>query len=328
MTNTLIVGTGKRTQKFIELINYNDRERKIIGLVDDDSTKLGSNVSGYKVIGALKDVPDILHANVIDEVVFIVPRSWLGKIENVIHVCESEGLRVSVAVDFFEPKIARTDARVLGGLPILTYDSAPTKKVPLLFKRLVDIVVSASALLVLMPSFAIVACFIKTTSTGPLFFKQQRCGLSTRRFMLFKFRTMVIDAEARLAALKSRNEMTGPAFKMENDPRVTPVGRWLRKFSIDELPQLWNVLRGEMSLVGPRPPLPSEVNEYDGWHRRRLSMRPGLTCLWQVSGRNKITNFDRWMKLDLQYIDSWSTWLDIVILAKTIPVVLFGVGAK
>jgi exopolysaccharide biosynthesis polyprenyl glycosylphosphotransferase len=328
MTNTLIIGTGKRTQRFIDLINYNDHERKIIGLIDDDHTKLGENVSGYKVIGALKDLPDILHSNVVDEVVFIVPRSWLGKIEQVIHSCETEGVRISVAVDFFEPKFSRATQRDVGGLPLLTFESAPTKKFPLAIKRLMDILVSAAALIILIPVLAIVAVLIKSTSKGPLFFKQQRCGLNGRRFMLYKFRTMVHDAESRLVELKAHNEMVGPAFKMNNDPRVTKIGKYLRKFSLDELPQLWNVLRGEMSLVGPRPPLPSEVNEYDSWHRRRLSMRPGLTCLWQVSGRNKITNFDQWMRLDLQYIDNWSTWLDLTILFRTVPVVLFGIGAK
>lgn len=328
MTNTLIVGTGKRSQRFIDLLNTNARERKIVGLVDDDTSKIGENVHGHKIIGALKDLPDILHSNVVDEVVFIVPRSWLGKMEDLIHSCETEGLRVSVAVDFFNPKISRASHHDVGGLPLLTFDSAPGKNFPMHVKRLIDIVVSAAALVVLLPVLAVVAILVKTTSKGPLFFKQQRCGRNGRRFMLYKFRTMVQDAERRLEELKKHNEMKGPAFKMANDPRITPIGKYLRKFSLDELPQLWNVLHGEMSIVGPRPPIPAEVNEYDSWHRRRLSMRPGLTCLWQVSGRNQITDFDQWMRLDLQYIDSWSLWLDIKIILKTVPVVLFGVGAK
>jgi exopolysaccharide biosynthesis polyprenyl glycosylphosphotransferase len=328
MTNTLIIGTGKRSQRFIDLVKSNARERKIIGLVDDDRSKIGENVKGYKILGGLNDVPDILHKNVVDEVVFIVPRSWLGKVEGIIHSCETEGLKVSIAVDVFSPRISRLSQGDVGGFPMLTYESAPSPKFPLHVKRLIDIVVSGTALLCLLPVFAAVAVAVKATSKGPLFFRQQRCGRNGRRFLLYKFRTMVHDAESRLVELKKHNEMKGPAFKMENDPRVTPLGRFLRKSSLDELPQLWNILRGEMSLVGPRPPIPAEVNEYDSWHRRRLSMRPGLTCIWQVSGRNRITDFDEWMRLDLQYIDRWSLWLDLKIILKTIPVVLFGVGAK
>jgi len=169
---------------------------------------------------------------------------------------------------------------------------------------------------------------VKTTSPGPVFFKQQRCGLNGRLFTLYKFRTMVTDAEAQLDTLLRHNLMEGPAFKMENDPRITKVGRILRKLSLDEFPQLWNVFEGNMSIVGPRPPLPQEVKQYDNWQRRRLSMRPGITCLWQISGRNNITNFSQWAKLDLQYIDHWSPWLDFIILVKTIPVVLLTRGAK
>ncbi len=328
MKNTLIIGTGKRSQRFIDMVNHADRERNIIGLVDEDVTMIGEHVKGHRVIGALKDLPDIIHSNVVDEVVFIVPRSWLGKIEDVIHSCETEGLKVTVAVDFYEPKIGRASQTIVGDFPMLSFESAPTKKVPLFFKRVIDVFAAGLALLLISPVLLGVALVVKYTSKGPIFFRQQRCGLNGRRFTLYKFRTMVQDAESRLIDLKKHNEMKGPAFKMENDPRVTSIGKWLRKLSIDELPQLWNVVRGEMSLVGPRPPIPAEVNEYDGWHRRRLTMRPGLTCLWQVSGRNKITDFDQWMKLDLQYIDNWSFWLDIKIILKTVPVVLFGVGAK
>lgn len=328
MTNTLIIGTGKRSQRFIELLKDNQRERRIIGLVDEDVSKIGEDVQGHKVIGSFKDLPDILHDNAVDEVVFVVPRSWLGRIEDIIYSCETEGRKISVAVDFFEPRIARTMHHDFGGFPLVTFESAPNQRFSLILKRAMDILFSSTALFILMPLFAVIAAAVKLSSPGPLFFKQERCGVNGRRFTFYKFRTMVVDAEARLAGLRGLNEMKGPAFKMHNDPRITPVGRFLRKFSLDELPQFWNVLCGEMSLVGPRPPIPSEVNQYDGWHRRRLSTKPGLTCLWQVNGRNKITDFDEWMKLDLQYIDRWSLWLDLKILFKTVPVVLFGIGAK
>ena len=178
------------------------------------------------------------------------------------------------------------------------------------------------------PVFIITAIIIKATSKGPVFFNQERSGLNGRRFILYKFRTMVVDAETRLKDLLSSNEMNGPVFKMTQDPRITKIGKILRRFSIDELPQLWNVFKGDMSIVGPRPPIPEEVKNYDYWHRRKLSMRPGITCLWQVGGRSKITDFSEWMRLDLKYIDNWSLWLDCKILLKTIPTVLFGIGAK
>jgi lipopolysaccharide/colanic/teichoic acid biosynthesis glycosyltransferase len=184
------------------------------------------------------------------------------------------------------------------------------------------------ALVILAPILGLIAIAIETTSPGGVLFKQQRCGLNGRVFTLYKFRTMVSDAEAKLESLRQHNQMGGPAFKMDNDPRVTKVGRILRKFSLDELPQFWNVFKGEMSLVGPRPPLPKEVKQYDQWQRRRLSMAPGITCLWQISGRNNITDFNQWAKLDLQYIDHWSPWLDLMILVKTLPAVLLTRGAK
>ena len=171
------------------------------------------------------------------------------------------------------------------------------------------------------------ALLIKLTSKGPVFFKQERCGLNGRKFTMFKFRTMVEDADQMKDLLAEKNEMDGPVFKITNDPRLTKVGKFLRKFSLDELPQLFNVLRGDMSLVGPRPPLPKEVSQYDPWQRRKLSMKPGLTCLWQINGRNNI-NFERWMKMDLEYIDNWSLWLDTKILLKTVPAVILGTGAK
>jgi exopolysaccharide biosynthesis polyprenyl glycosylphosphotransferase len=189
-----------------------------------------------------------------------------------------------------------------------------------------DVTGSALGLAVLSPLFALVALFIKATSPGPVLFAQERMGLNGRRFKCLKFRTMIVDAEARLAELQHLNEVDGPVFKIRRDPRITKIGVFLRKASVDELPQLWNVLRGDMSLVGPRPPIPAEVEKYERWQRRRLSMRPGITCLWQISGRSNV-DFDRWMRLDLNYIDNWSLALDLVILLKTVPAVLTTRGA-
>jgi len=209
---------------------------------------------------------------------------------------------------------------------MLTVSATPRQPVALLVKRVTDLFGSAAAIVILSPVFIIAAILIKTTSRGPVFFAQSRVGLNGRTFKLYKFRSMFRDAEEHRAALANRNEMSGPVFKIKNDPRITVVGKWMRRFSIDELPQFWNVLAGDMSLVGPRPPIPEEVKKYERWQRRRLSMKPGITCLWQVSGRNAI-DFENWMRLDLTYIDTWSLRLDVQILLRTVPVVLTARGA-
>ncbi len=325
----IIVGTGKRSRTFIELIKNNPGWNiKIVGLLDMDIAKKGEKINGQEVIGTLDDIPHLIQDNIIDEIVFIVPRSWLNKIEDIMLFCENAGLKVHLAVNLFDLKFSRAKQTDLHGFPLLAFESAPEKLGHLFIKRLFDFIASGIALVMLMPVFIIIAIMIKITSEGPVFYKQLRCGLYGRKFIFYKFRTMIKDAESKLKDLIIYNEMNGPVFKMTNDPRVTGIGKWLRKFSLDELPQLWNVLKGDMSLVGPRPPLPKEVENYDNWQRRRLSMRPGVTCLWQISGRNEIVDFNEWMKLDLEYIDNWALWLDIKILFKTIPVVLFGVGAR
>jgi exopolysaccharide biosynthesis polyprenyl glycosylphosphotransferase len=325
----LIVGTSQRAKKFIGIIENNPSlSIKIVGLLDLDPGKKGEIVGGHEVIGTIDDIPNIINTNVVDEVVFIVPRSSLNKIEDVLFYCENAGLKIHIAVNLFDLKFSKAKQTELQGFPFLVFESTPDKLDHLFIKRVLDFVASGIALVILAPVFAVVATVIKLTSEGPVIFKQSRCGLYGRKFNLYKFRTMIIDAESKLKDVLKYNEMDGPVFKMTNDPRITKIGKWLRKSSLDELPQIWNVLKGDMSLVGPRPPLHSEVQNYDNWQRRRLSMRPGITCLWQASGRNKITDFKEWMKLDLEYIDNWSLGLDVKILFKTIPVVLFGIGAK
>lgn len=324
----LVVGTGRRAQHFIDLAaRHREWGFRVVGLVDKDPARTGQVIRGHRVIGSFADIPAIIADNVIDEVVFVIPRSWLDKIEEVMHFCELQGLRVSVAVDYFELKFSRARQADFEGMPILTFESAPPKTVQMFLKRFLDITVSATLLVALAPVYLAAAGAIALACDGPVFFRQKRCSVNGRRFVLYKFRTMVIDAEARRKDLIGHNEMSGPVFKITNDPRLTRTGAFLRKFSIDELPQLWNVLKGDMSLVGPRP-LPISENKYEPWQRRRLSVKPGLTCLWQVSGRNRIKDFNEWVKLDLAYIDNWSLLLDIKILFKTIPSVLFGVGAK
>ncbi|MDD4900452.1 MAG: sugar transferase, partial [Candidatus Omnitrophica bacterium] len=288
----------------------------------------GQEIYGYRVLGALKNLTEIAHQNVIDEAIFVVPRSWLNRIEEGMAFLEKEGIRMHLAVDYFEMQVAKAKQTDFNGFPLLTFETTPDRLWHLLIKRLIDTSLSTLLIVILSPLFLLIAFLIKVTSSGPVFFKQKRCGRNVRTFTLYKFRTMVENAEEILLGLREQNEMTGPAFKIKHDPRLTCIGAFLRKTSLDELPQLFNVLRGEMSLVGPRPPIPMEVNAYESWQRRRLSMRPGITCLWQVNGRNLIKDFDKWMKLDLYYIDHWSLWLDIKIMFKTIPVVLFGIGAE
>ena len=275
----------------------------------------------------LKELPQMLHRHPVSCVVFNVAQTAFADVEKAILICETEGVEAWLVADFVRTSIARATVDDFYGKPLLVFRTTPDITWQLLCKRLIDVVGSLLGLVVLGPLLMLpLAIIIKLTSPGPILFRQRRSGLHGRLFTMYKFRSMVTNAEMLRAELDAFNEQAGPVFKMKDDPRVTKVGRFLRLTSLDELPQLWNVIRGEMSLVGPRPPIPSEVEHYDPWHRRRLSMKPGITCLWQISGRNNIA-FDQWMKLDLQYIDNWSLWLDLKILARTFPVVLTGFGA-
>lgn len=231
-----------------------------------------------------------------------------------------------VQLDFLPRGFNHVFVEHLGHVPLLTFASTPQNDFALAFKRLIDVVMAAAVLVVVSPLFLLLAAMIKWTSPGPVFYRQTRCGLGGRRFTLLKFRSMVANAEQLLLQMEEMNEVDGPVFKMRRDPRCTPIGRWMRIFSLDELPQLWNVLLGHMSLVGPRPPLPREVERYTLAERRRLDAVPGLTCFWQVQGRSEIP-FPQQVQLDVQYIESQSLWLDIKLLLLTVPAVLFGRGA-
>ncbi|HET7207428.1 MAG TPA: sugar transferase [Terriglobales bacterium] len=279
----------------------------------------------YSVL-SLQNLPELLHSHVVDEVLFAVSREELANLEPIMQQCEQEGVHMRVQLDFLPHGFNHVYVEHLGHVPLLTFASTPQNDFALAFKRFVDMIVSFAGLVVLSPLFLLLAIAIKATSKGPVFYRQTRCGLGGRRFKLLKFRSMVANADELLPELGEFNEVDGPVFKMRNDPRCTPIGRWMRMLSFDELPQLWNVLLGHMSLVGPRPPLPEEVEQYKSWQRRRLRMRPGMTCLWALEGRSHL-RFDRWVRLDLLYIDNWSTWLDFKILLKTIPAVLSGRGA-
>jgi len=328
----VIVGTGRRALDVARIINdHKYWGYKILGFVSDGH-RLSNGWGRYRVFGSVPDLRRLLETGMgvgepVDEIVFAVTRKKLDEMKQIFLFCEELGIRARVAMNFFQNRVARIEIEELEGIPFITFTTTPSNESQLAVKRLLDIAVSALLLVLAAPLILLVAIAIKLTSPGSVFFKQTRIGLNGRIFTLYKFRTMIEDAHERRDEVSHLNEMTGPVFKMKDDPRVTAVGRILRKFSLDEIPQFWNVFRGDMSLVGPRPPIPEEVANYHRWHRRRLSMKPGLTCLWQINGRNNV-DFDRWMQLDLQYIDNWSPLLDLKILLRTIPAVLSGRGAS
>ncbi len=271
----------------------------------------------------------LLHEHSASGVIINARHTEFGEIEKAVHACEVEGVEAWLMADFFNTKLSRTSFDHFHGRPMLVFQSAPEHSWQSVIKRLMDVLGALGFLGILWPAYLLFALLIKRGSPGPVLFRQQRCGLHGEPFTMLKFRTMVTDAEQRKHELAALNEMSGPVFKVTNDPRVTRIGRFLRKYSFDEWPQMLNVLRGEMSLVGPRPLPVDEVKRFDDLaHRRRLSVKPGLTCLWQVSGRNEVRDFKDWVRLDLEYIDNWSLWLDLKILCRTIPVVLLGTGAK
>jgi len=287
----------------------------------------GGRAGRGPTLGSLADLGRILEEEILDEIVFAVPREQFELIEPAVQLCQEQGVEVRISLDMLRFGPSSMRLTVLNDLPMVVFSRTPSDTLALATKRLFDIVLSGLAIVFMAPVFLGIAVAIKAGSPGPVFFRQKRVGRNGRTFPILKFRSMYQDAEARLEALKAQNEMTGPVFKMREDPRVTAAGRFLRKTSLDEFPQFWNVLMGDMSIVGPRPPLPAEVRQYKRWHRRRLSVKPGITCIWQISGRNNI-DFDRWMELDLEYIDTWSLWGDLKIFLRTIPAVLLSRGAS
>jgi exopolysaccharide biosynthesis polyprenyl glycosylphosphotransferase len=274
----------------------------------------------------ISELRHILCGQVIDEIVFAVDSDRLAELEDVFLLCDEEGVRTRVAVDFFPHVNSKVHLDKLGSTPLLTFSAAPHDEIRLLVKRITDIALASAGIVVLLPFMVLIALAVRLTSRGPAIFRQERCGLNGRKFTFYKFRSMCDNAEELKHKVQHLSKRS-TALKIPNDPRLTPLGRWLRKFSIDEWPQLWNILRGDMSLVGPRPAVPGEVEQYKQWQRRRLRMRPGLTCLWAVSGRDQL-DFETWMRMDMQYIDNWSLRLDWKILLLTIPRVLTGHGAS
>jgi exopolysaccharide biosynthesis polyprenyl glycosylphosphotransferase len=326
--NVLIVGTNDTARDIAQKISqYHNWGLRLAGFIAEDVHDAGSSLDGIAVVARLQELETFIRHEAIDEVIFCVPFRKLPDLEDTFLMLEEHGINARIAAQMFPHLIARMGFEELETVPLLTFSTVPENTIALAIKRFSDIVLAVVLMICSFPIVVAAALAVKATSSGPVLFKQKRSGLHGRTFTLYKFRSMYRDAESLRSDLERLNEMEGPVFKIKADPRITPLGRFLRRTSIDELPQLWNVLKGDMSIVGPRPPVPEEVEKYERWQRRRLSMRPGITCIWQISGRNKISDFDQWVKLDLQYIDTWSLALDLKIFLKTIPVVLFQRGA-
>lgn len=306
-----------------QILNHPEWGYKISYIISSTPEEFSN--SNIPVLSSDTNLEEFLRGKTIDEVIYCNKDSDTKLIEEYINICNDLGIVFRMYSPFFNMLTNKTQIQYFGTTPLLTISTTPMDYVALQVKRLFDIAFSLMVLLALSPLFLILAVIIKIDSPGKIFFKQKRVGLRGRNFYVYKFRTMVSNAEELKEKLSEQNEMDGPVFKMVNDPRITKIGGILRKYSIDELPQFFNVLKGEMSVIGPRPPIPKEVLEYERWQLRRLSMRPGLSCIWQVSGRNEIP-FEEWMKMDLEYIDNWSLKLDIVLLLKTVRTVLKGDG--
>ncbi|MBI4873069.1 MAG: sugar transferase [Acidobacteria bacterium] len=328
----LIVGLGEAARRLAGTVEQSHEYGvRLVGFLAESDSGAETRpetveLEGSYPVYALGELGRLLRQHVIDEILFAVDSRQLAELEEVFLFCDEEGVRTRVLADFFPHVNSKVSLDRLGSAPLLTFSAAPHDEMRLLVKRATDVVLAGAALILLAPAMALIALAIRLTSPGAVVFRQVRCGLSGRRFVFYKFRSMCHNAEELKAGVAHLNTRDGVVFKIPNDPRLTSIGKFLRKFSIDEWPQLWNVVKGDMSLVGPRPAIPEEVEQYKRWQRRRLRMRPGLTCLWAVSGRDAL-DFETWMKLDMQYIDAWSLALDWKIMLRTIPRVLSGRGA-
>jgi exopolysaccharide biosynthesis polyprenyl glycosylphosphotransferase len=323
----LIVGAGEVGRTVMRnIVAHPELGYHVVGFVDDDPDKGGTDIGRFQGLGATSQIPRLVKELAIDEVIITLPWMYHRKIVSIIAQCEREQVRVRIVPDIFQMTLSHLDVEDLGGIPMIGVREISIGGSQLFFKRTIDIVLSLVALILLLPLFVLIAAVIRIDSPGLPIFRQIRVGKGERLFSCYKFRSMYQGAEEEQAKLADQNEANGVFFKMRNDPRITKVGRFLRRTSIDELPQLFNVLMGDMSWVGPRPAPPSEVQRYQAWHKRRLEVAPGMTGMWQVSGRSQLT-FDEMVLLDLYYIENWSPFLDLQILLRTIPTVILGEGA-
>ncbi len=328
----LVIGSKERARDIIKSIcSAKDSNYTVIGCLEVDASLVGEHVyDRVKVLGDMAQFKTLLRNSVVDEVIFALPLSEVENANDKIAFAEELGVNIRIMPDWqlqkimFRPETASIAFDTFIGIPTLTLSSTPKKDLELLVKAFIDYLGAFAGLILLSPLMIIIALIIKLSSPGPVIYSQKRAGLNGRVFKIYKFRTMVANAEDLRAGLEDKNEMDGPVFKIGKDPRIIPLGRFLRRTSLDELPQLFNVLFGEMSLVGPRPPIPEEVEQYQPWQRRRLSMKPGLTCIWQVSGDRNNIEFKRWMEMDLKYIDNWCLMLDFKLLMRTLDCGLAG----
>jgi exopolysaccharide biosynthesis polyprenyl glycosylphosphotransferase len=321
LRSVVVIGAGRRGQEIFKLIKENPEiGYKFAGFVDDLETP--------QTIGNLSEISKVLAENVIDEIIICLPiKTFYNQMETIARAAEEQGIIVRIYSDLFNLKLARAVAGEIGNAPILSLYTTSFSNWQMFLKNTIDFIGGLILLILTAPLMIVIALLIKFTSAGPIFFIQERVGYNKRLFRMFKFRTMVVDAVEQQKKLEALNEADGPVFKIKNDPRITPVGKWLRKTSLDELPQLFNVLLGDLSLVGPRPLPERDFQKFNQmWFNRRFSVKPGITCIWQISGRSE-TSFDKWIMQDLEYIDKWSLSLDLKILFKTIPTVLRGTGA-
>ncbi len=318
-TRVIIIGSPSAAEKYMDYIKKTNIWVNIIGYVSVDSNKSAKHVYS---LGHLKDLSEILKHNVVDEVIFALPKDYVGEVEQYVLLCEKMGITVRMVLNLYDLKLSKTHVTTIGTFPILTFHTVTLNTTQMLIKRIMDIIGSIIGLIITVSLSLFIIPAIKIDSPGPAIFSQERVGLNGRTFKLYKFRSMTCDADTKKQQLAKYNQIKeGPMFKIKNDPRVTKVGHFLRRTSLDELPQFFNVLKGDMSLVGTRPPTLDEVSNYKDYHWRRISIKPGITGLWQISGRSGITNFDEVVKLDTQYIDEWSIWLDIKIIIKTVLIV-------
>jgi len=321
----LVIGANARAKAFADLVeSHAELGLVVVGHLQADASDNGVALE-RPLLGSVDYLESILHSQIIDEVAVCLPFAMEELIEQCAFMCEQEGKTVRVPVAPVERVLSMARLEAIDGIGVYSLSNGPDRAVALMTKRLLDVAGSAFLLVVLSPIVALLAALIRVDSEGPVLFRQERVGLHGRTFNVVKFRSMNAGAEEQRETLVQHNQIKGHAFKLDRDPRITRVGRFLRRTSLDELPQLWNVLLGQMSLVGPRPPLPTEVAGYDSWHRRRLSMKPGMTGLWQVGSRRE-PEFDRWVEKDLEYIDQWSLWLDLKIIARTVPAMFAGEG--
>lgn len=323
----VIVGAGEVGRTVMRtIVARPDLGYRIVGFVDDNPEKGYTDIGRFKALGPLENLPVILDEERPDEVIITLPWMYHRKIIGIVRECAQHQVRARIVPDLFQMSLTQVNLEDLGGVPLIGVRQASISKGALLVKRLMDVTVATLGLVLGAPLFLLIALAIRLDSPGPVLFRQTRVGLRRRPFGMYKFRSMHVGAEEQQDMLADLNEADGPIFKIRDDPRLTRVGRLLRRLSLDELPQLVNVLRGEMSLVGPRPPIPAEVEKYQEWHKKRLEAPPGMTGLWQVSGRSRLP-FDEMVLLDIYYIENWSLWMDLKILLRTIPKVLLGEGA-